>query len=397
MLQDSNTDTQDETGVDHDPSRLLRATCAPGLSGYLAGEITSLGYDITSKDHTGVEIKGNMADAMRLILRLRTAYHVLQRFADLKVSDADEMYEAAVRLPWERVIPHDGYISVVSHIQNETIRNTMFANVRLKDAIVDRMQSVHGHRPDAGSNGDRTVIHLFWQKDFCRISLDLAGQKLSDRSYRRLPSKAPMRETIAAAVLDQMGYDGTRPLLVPMCGSGTIAIEAALIATGRAPGLLRSNFGIKHLCNFDESAWKQARAAAKKEKRADKPAPIIASDNDPRAVSAAKKNAVTAGVDHLITFEVCDFAEGTLPEEPGSIILHGEYGERLGVDEELEPTYNRIGDYLKQSCGGWDGWVFTSREFAGSVGLKTAERITFQHGGIECRLLKFDLYAGTRA
>ena len=225
MTQESDSLRHDDKEIDQDPLRLLRATCAPGLSGYLAGEIEALGHEITTKDHTGVEIKGTMVDAMRLVLRLRTAYHLLQRFADLKVADADQMYEAAVRLPWERVIPHDGYISVVSHIQNETIRNTMFANVRLKDAIVDRMQSVHGHRPDAGSNGDRTVIHLFWQNEFCRISIDLAGQKLSDRSYRRIPSKAPMRETIAAAVLAQMEYDGTRPLLVPMCGSGTIAIE----------------------------------------------------------------------------------------------------------------------------------------------------------------------------
>ena len=397
MLEERTDKQGGDQSIDPDPPRLLRATCAPALSDYLAREIEDLGHRITKKDHTGVEMKGTMVDAMRLVLRLRTAYHLLQRFADLKAADADRMYEAAVRLPWERVIPHDGYISVVSHIQNETIRNTMFANVRLKDAIVDRMQQINGHRPDAGSNGDRTVVHLFWQKDFCRISLDLAGQKLSDRSYRRIPSKAPMRETIAAAVLARMEYDGSRPLVVPMCGSGTIAIEAALIATGRAPGLLRSNFGIKHLRTFDESAWKSERALAKKEKRSEKPAPIIASDLDPLAVSAAKKNAVTAGVDHLITFEVCDFADTTLPEQPGSIILHGEYGERLGVDEELEPTYGRIGDYLKQRCGGWQGWVFTSREFAGSVGLKTADRITFQHGGIECRLLKFDLYSGSRS
>jgi putative N6-adenine-specific DNA methylase len=387
------TRKHDEQG---ETPRLLRATCAPGLSPWLAREIESLGYEVENTDHTGVEIRGLMVDAMRLTLRLRTAYHVLQRFADLRARDADAMYEGAIRLPWERVIPPDGYVTVTSTVKNETIRNTMFANMRLKDAIVDRVNQVHGRRPDAGPAGDHTVVHLYWNDDFCRITLDISGRKLSDRGYRRMPLRAPMRETIAAAVLMETGYDGSTPLVVPMCGSGTIAIEAALIAMERAPGLLRSNFGVQHLLTFDADTWTTERNVARKLKAAHPPAPIIASDIAPEAIDAARKNAVTAGVDHLIDFTVCDFAATPLPSETGTIILHGEYGQRLGETAELKSTYARIGDYLKQSCGGWKGFVFTSMELAGTIGLKPARRVPFENGTVDCRLLRYELYSGSR-
>lgn len=376
--------------------RLLRATCAPELAPWLRQEVEDLGYEIEHKDHTGVEIRGLMRDAMRLTLRLRTAYHVLQRFADLKAKDSDAMYEGAIRLPWERVIPPDGYVTVTSMVKNDSINNSMFANMRLKDAIVDRINGVHGHRPDAGSAGDRSVVHMYWNEDHCRISLDISGRKLSDRGYRRIPRRAPMRETIAAALLAETGYDGSAPIVVPMCGSGTIAIEAALIATGRAPGLLRSNFGVQHLLTFDHETWSDERAEARKLRTPGQPAPIVVSDIDPEAVEATRKNAVTAGVDHLLDFHVCDFAETPMPQDPGIVILHGEYGQRLGNQDDLPETYARMGDFLKQKCGGWEGHIFTSRELSGNIGLKPARRVPFEHGGIDCRLLKYELYSGTR-
>ena len=379
-----------------DPPRLVRATCAPGLSPWLEQELRALGHQPVKTEHTGVEIKATMVDSMRLALRLRTAFHLLQRFADLTARTADQMYEEAVRLPWERVLGPDGYVSVVSSVRNESIRNSMFANVRLKDAIVDRISQVEGRRPDAGPKNDQAVVHLFWHNDHCRVSLDLAGRKLSDRGYRKIPHLAPMRETIAAAILMETGYDGSRPLMVPMCGSGTIAIEAALTAAGRAPGLLRNNFGLQHLRTFDENAWQTERNTAKKLRNKQPIAPIIATDIDPGAVEAAHKNAVTAGVDHLIRFEVGDFSVTPMPQERGTIILHGEYGERMGDPVQVCDTYRRIGDYLKKACGGWDAFVFTSKEMASEIGLKASRRTPFENGGIDCRLLRFEIYEGSR-
>ena len=379
-----------------EPIRQTRVTCAPGLSPYVKAELESLGFEVLSMDRTGVEVNASTPDAMKLNLHLRTAFHVLQRFADIRCKDADELYSEATRLPWERVIKPDGYISIVSTVRNETINNSMFPNMRLKDAIVDRISKLTGQRPDSGSGIEKAVINLHWVDDKARIYLNLSGRKLSDRGYRRIPCKAPMRETIAAAVLQEMQYDGTRPLVVPMCGSGTIGIEAALMAQDRAPGLLRGNFAFMHLLNPDLEEWGLQRLAAKKVATKNEIAPIILSDIDPECVDAARKNAVTAGVEQLIDFHVCDFAETPLPEMTGDIILHGEYGIRL-CDDSLIETYSRIGDYLKQQCAGWDGYVFTSgKPLMGAVGLKVAKRTPFFNAEFDCRLLRYELYAGSR-
>mgnify|MGYP002152719280 FL=1 len=378
------------------PTRKTRVTCAPGLAPYVKAELESLGFEILSMDRTGVEINATTADAMKLNLHLRTAFHVLQRFADIHCKDADELYSESTRLPWDRVIKPDGYISIVSTVRNESINNSMFPNMRLKDAIVDKLSKETGRRPDSGSSVEQAVINLHWVDDKARIYLNLSGRKLSDRGYRRIPCKAPMRETIAAAVLQEMQYDGSRPLVVPMCGSGTIGIEAALMAQNRAPGLLRGNFAFMHLLNPDLEEWGKQRLAAKKKATKNELAPIVMSDNDPECVEAARKNAVTAGVEHLIDFHVCDFAETPLPEETGDIILHGEYGKRLGDDSLIE-TYSRIGDYLKQQCAGWDGYVFTSgKPLMSAVGLKVAKRTPFFNAEFDCRLLRYELYVGSR-
>ncbi|HIB01865.1 MAG TPA: methyltransferase domain-containing protein, partial [Phycisphaerales bacterium] len=226
---------------------------------------------------------------------------------------------------------------------------------------------------------------------------NMTGRKLSDRGYRKMPFMAPMRETIAAAVLMEMKYDGTKPLVVPMCGSGTIAIEAALIAKHRAPGLLRSNYACNHWLNADKDAWSQQRVEAKKLMVKNDPAPIVATDIEEEAIEATRKNAVTAGVDHLIEFHVCDFAQTPIPEEAGDVVLHGEYGVRLGDDEELIATYKRMGDFMKTDCSGWDGYVFTSgKPLIGAIRLKVSKRTPFINAEIDCRLLRYELYKGSK-
>jgi putative N6-adenine-specific DNA methylase len=182
-----------------------------------------------------------------------------------------------------------------------------------------------------------------------------------------------------------------------MCGSGTLAIEAALIATGRPPGLLRSNFGFMHHMGFDADAWQALRREAKKVRSNDAPAPIVASDIDEKAVLAARKNAETAGVHRLIDFEVCDFADTPMPDDPGIVLLNPEYGERMGEVAALESTYKRMGDFLKQRCAGWTGFIFTGNlALAKKVGLRASRRLEFHNAKIECRLLRYELYAGTR-
>jgi putative N6-adenine-specific DNA methylase len=206
-----------------------------------------------------------------------------------------------------------------------------------------------------------------------------------------------MQETLAAAVILATHWSGEGNFVNPMCGSGTLAIEAAMIALNKAPGLLRNNYGFMHLNGFNESFWKALRKRGRAGAKSSLNGRIIATDISQQAVEAAKKNAGTAGVDHLIEFGVCDFSETLIPEAKGIVILNPEYGERLGEMEKLKETYKRIGDFFKKRCKGYRGYIFTGNfDLVKKVGLRTKRRIPFFNANIECRLLEYDLYEGSR-
>ncbi len=378
------------------PARIL-ITCPKRLTSFLAQEVAALGYPVLAELTTGVETEGSMRDAMRLNLHIRTGHRVLILLREFTAFDPRDMYREASMIPWERHIDEEGYISVVSSVDTPSITDSRFANQKLKDAVVDRLARVTGRRPDSGPDTGRQVIFLYWKDDLCGVYLDTSGEPLSRRGYRKIPWKAPMQETLAAAVVMATGWNGEGAFLNPMCGSGTIAIEAALIALGRAPGLLRGSFAFMYLKEFDESIWNELRREARNASRKSFPGNIIASDISPDAVEAARKNATTAGVDQLMEFVVGDFSEAPVPEEGGVIVMNPEYGARMGEIERLADVYREIGDFFKQRCSGYKGYIFTgSPELAKSIGLRTKRKIPLYNTTIDCRLLEFELYAGSR-
>jgi putative N6-adenine-specific DNA methylase len=377
-------------------SRLL-ITCAPGFSEWLQKELETLGHKITLVRKTGIEIEGTLADTMSLNLWLRTAFAVLYLLDEFDCPDADALYRAASKLPWEDIIPVNEYMSIVSYVDNPTINNSMFPNLKLKDAIVDRIQKKEHRRPDSGPERTNIVINLYWKDDRAWLYINTSGNKLADRGYRRIPHKAPMQETLAAAVMMATGYTGDMPLVAPMCGSGTLAIEGALIAQNRAPGLLRANFGFMHLKGFDNELWKDVRRDTMKAGEKKKAPRIIATDIDTGAVEAARKNATTAGVDHLIEFKACDFAETPLPPAPFIVVMNPEYGKRMGEISQLEQVYERIGDFFKQKCQGCTGYIFTGNfDLAKKVHLTPSRRFPFFNADIDCRLFKYEMYSGSK-
>lgn len=379
------------------PGSIL-VTCPKRLSAFLREEIEMLDLPIVNEMVTGIETEGTLVDAMRLNLHVRTGHRVLYLVKAFRARNADDLYREGSRIAWEEYIDADGYLSVISSVENESIRDTQYANVRCKDAIVDRIREVTGRRPDSGAERSGVVIFLYWKDDDCAIYIDTSGEPLSKRGYRKLPWKAPMQETLAAAVVMATGWHGYGNFINPMCGSGTLAIEAALIALDRAPGLQRESFAFKHLKGFDERHWEAIRKQARSSGRRRIEGKIIATDFNPDAVIAARKNATAAGVDHLIDFSVCDFAETPVPQdEEGVVLLNPEYGERLGEIRKLEGTYARIGDFFKQRCLGYTGYVFTaSPDLAKRVGLRTSRKIPFYNTTLDCRLLEYELYSGTR-
>ena len=372
-------------------------TCPKGLPSFLKQELLSLNFPILSEHIAGVETAGTFDDALRLNLHIRTGHRVLVLVQELKATNADELYQRLATIGWEEYIPDDGYLCVTSSVENPTIKDSRFATLRCKDAIVDRIKGKQGKRPDSGPERDRSVVHLYWKDDRAAVYLDTSGEPLSRRGYRKIPLDAPLQETLAAAVVLATGWDGITNFINPMCGSGTLAIEAALIGLSRAPGLLRSNFGFMHIKGFNEALWNELREKAKKKAKRSLAGKILATDISPDAIEAAKKNAATAGVEHLIEFGVCNFADTALLEGGGAIVLNPEYGERMGEVSRLAATYNGIGDFFKQKCKGYRGYVFTGTPtLAKQVKLKPARSLQFYNSGIECRLLEYELYEGSR-
>lgn len=372
-------------------------TCAKGIPPFLKEEVLSLGLPVLSLNVASLETEGTMDDTMRLNLFIRTGQRVLFLLEGFRAQNPDELYSQLSRIAWEEYIYEDGYLCVTSSVDNPTIKDSRFANVKSKDAIVDRIKKRRGRRPDSGPERTGAVIDLYWKEDLCQVYLDTSGEPLYRRGYRKIPLKAPMQETLAAAVVLAASWNGNGNFVNPMCGSGTLAIEAALMARNVPPGLLRSNYGFMHLKGFDESSWKELLNKAKRRTNRSFPHKIIATDISPEAVRAAKQNAAAAGIEKAIEFAVCDYSETPVPSGGGVVVLNPEYGERLGKLKELEETYRGIGDFFKKKCPGYRGYIFTGNlELAKKVGLKTKKRIPFFNSNIECRLLEYDLYEGSR-
>lgn len=372
-------------------------TCNRRLSPFLEQEVRDLGFDIKRAFNTGVELKASVNECIKLNLHLHTASQVLYELKAFRANNADELYKNLVQIPWEDLLPIDGYFTVTSNVHNETITTPLFANVKVKDAIVDRIKNKKGMRPNSGPDLNRAVIHLHWMEDRAEIFLDTSGETLAKHSYRKHPGKAPMLEALAAATIYATKWNGRSPFVNPMCGSGTLAIEAALMAQTRKPGLLRMNYSFMHFIGYDEEVFFNERRILKDITEKTNLPDIIASDISSEAIEIAKLNARTAGVEHLIQFEVCDFAETTVPVGQGVIMFNPEYGERLGVHSKLEMTYARIGDFLKKECQGYRGYVFTGNpDLAKKIGLRASRRFEFFNGKLDCRLLQYELYEGSK-
>jgi len=378
------------------PSKVI-ITCNKRLAPYLETEVKSLGFKPERVFSTGLELKASLNDCIRLNLNLRCASQVLYSLQEFIAEDANEMYEKVTSLEWEKLIDFGGYFSVTSNVDNSTITTPLFANLKVKDAIADRIKSVHKLRPNSGSDYSKTVVHLYWKNEKAEIFLDTSGETLAKHSYRKIPGKAPMLEALAAGTVLATNWDQKSPFVNPMCGSGTLAIEAALIATNRTPGLLRMNYGFMHILGYEEEVFFTERRRLKDQVIKNADLKIIASDISEDAIDISIKNAKTAGVDSLIEFYVCDFAETEIPETPGVIMFNPEYGERLGVHSKLEVTYKRMGDFMKQGCKGYNGYIFTGNpDLAKKIGLKASKRIEFYNGKLDCRLLEYELYDGSK-
>lgn len=379
------------------PGRII-VTCSKRLSPYLEKEVVDLGFIPEDTFATGLELHGTIEDCIRLNLNLRCASQVHFSLKEFEANHPDDLYKTLVDYPWEDLLAKDGYFSVSSNVDHPSVNNNLYVNVKVKDAIVDRITRQMGRRPDSGSELSGAVIYVFWKKERAEVFIDTSGETLSKHGYRKIPGKAPMLEALAAATIMASKWDRKSPFINPMCGSGTLAIEAVLLATNRKPGLFRTNYSFMHFIGYDAGVYERELAELKAQVRDVPDLIVIASDNSENAIEIAKANAAQAGVRELIRFKQCDFEETFIHEDrPGVIFFNPEYGERLGEISDLEQTYARMGDFMKKKCRGYTGYVFTGNlELAKKIGLKASRRIEFYTARLDCRLFEYELYGGTR-
>ena len=385
-----------------DDVSIIVVSCAAGCATVLESEIAALGMKVTWRGETAVETEGTLDDCMKLNLHLRTGHRVFYMVGGYSgVEHPDDLYERVVRIPWERYIEQDGYFTVDVSVDTPSIRNDQFAALRVKDAVADRMREACGQRPDSGNEVEEGVgLFLHWTDEDAAVYLNTTGAALSRRGYRVQASQAPMRESLAAAIILSTGWNGEGHFLNPMCGSATLAIEAAWIATRRAPALLRTEFAFMYLKGFDMAAWRAIRQQAIGAIRSVLPGKIIASDLDAAAIASARANAEAAGVAECIEFDVCDIANAPVPEaslDASVIVINPPYGTRMGDTVQLRGLYADMGAYLKANAAAYRGFIFTaSPDLADQVGLSAKQELPFFAGALEARLIEYGGYDRSR-
>jgi len=370
---------------------------AGNITPYLQKELLSLGFKELSILNTGIFLEASFDEIMCLNVALRSANHIFLLIKEFECANPDELYKQVTAIEWENIIFEDGYVSIFSNVSNPTIRDNRFANLKCKDAIVDRLLNLKGKRPDSGPNRDKTVVYLYWMNERCSIYIDTSGESLSKRGYRKIPLKAPLQETLAAAIILATDWQGKTHFINPMCGSATLAIEAAFMALNRAPSISRKNFGFMHTKLFEASSFEKIKKELLKKENKEFNSKIIATDIDKYAIEAAYKNACLARVENYIEFKVCDYKQTPIPDAPGIIIMNPEYGIRLGRINELESLYEEIGDFLKQKCNGFTAYIFSGNiNLLKKIRLKTQKKLIFFNADIECRLYEYQLYKGSK-
>ncbi|MBW4574742.1 MAG: RNA methyltransferase [Aphanothece sp. CMT-3BRIN-NPC111] len=369
------------------------ATVARGLEPIAAQELERLGAQEVRPEFTGVHFAGDKALLYRVNLWARTIFRVLVPLREFYCSNADMLYREVQKIAWDDYLQPDNTLAVDCTGGNQKLNHTHFTALQVKNAIVDQQRRQFGQRSSVDIENPDVLINVHIHQDRCILSLDSSGTSLHRRGYRPAMGLAPLKETLAAALLDMAEWDASLPFLDPMCGSGTLPIEAGLKALNIAPGLFRQRFGFLSWSDFDEHLWQELREEAKNSQKLDLNAPIYGSDRDYDVLIQARTNAERCGIENKITFTLTELSQLEAPQDCGVIICNPPYGERLGDARELGDLYKMLGDVFKQTFKGWTAFILTgNKELAKKVGLKASRRIPVYNGSLACTLLKYELY-----
>ncbi len=374
--------------------RLIAKTIA-GLEEVLAAELTALGAEDIEILKRAVSFSGNLELMYNANLWCRTALRILKPIMVFKVNNNDDLYNNVNGYEWEKLFNTEQTFSIDSVVGGEVFTHSQFVAQKTKDAIVDRFRKLYNKRPSVDIQAPDMRINIHIYKDDCTISLDSSGESLHKRGYRLTASEAPMSEVLAAGLVLLSGWDKKSNFVDPMCGSGTIACEAAMIALNIAPARYRKNWGFEHWRDFDIKLWKKIKSECDNQ-MVKYEGTILASDISERAVQIAKGNIRSAGLSDTIKLTHHAFADLVPPPSPGVLVCNPPYGERIKEDDMLS-LYKGIGDAFKKNYSGYDAWVISSDlQLIKFVGLRPTRKIPIFNGQLECRFMKFSIYDGSK-
>jgi putative N6-adenine-specific DNA methylase len=380
----------------------LIATCPEETKPALADELQALGASALHPVFRAIEFEAEPALCYELHLRVRTASRLLRVIKEVPAHTPAMLHSQVRRIRWPEWFDarHGFMVEAVGLEAADGVMTPKQVITQVREGVREAFAAAGAAVPKVDTDEPKVVIVAHLARGRCTLSFDTSGRALHKRGYREPGHPAPLKETLAAAILQLAGYDGTQPFLDPMCGSGTLAIEAAMIAVRKAPQIHRAKgaFHLEWLRDFDRALWRETQDRVRAAKLEAPPAPVVASDIEPRFIELARKSALKARVERYIRFETARVQDVVPPGERGILVTNLPYGDRIGGDEAtVRALYQDVGDVLKQRFSGWTAAILAaSASPYKAIGLKPSRSIALVNGNIPCRLLLFELYAGTR-
>lgn len=371
------------------------ASCPKGLADLLEKELQDLGLQTTHKNISGVGFESNWEGCYKANLHSRIASRILKPVLEFTAYQPEELYNQILRHDFTKYIKPTQSIAIDAKIKDSMMRDQRFVTLKIKDAIVDQFRlKCEGIRPDIDSENPDLQIYVRAKKNQFVVALDTSGESLFKRGYRSYQTEAPLKENLAFGLVALTNWDGQQPVLDPMCGSGTLLIEAAMKKANIAPGLLRKKFGFQKWLSYQEEAWDRIVTEAMDNEVEHDSVSFYGFDLDRKSLVVARESARRAGVDHMIAWGKEPIAT-IQPEVPtGLMITNPPYGARLGEEDTLKDLYRDLGFFMKKQLHGWECWVLSgNRNLTEFIRLKNSQRVQIFNGNIECRFLKYNINA----
>lgn len=371
------------------------ATTLYGLEDVLSGELEELGASVEKKGNRALRFHGDISTLYMSNLCLRTASRILVPLIRRRVMSDRDLYALARDVDWKKHMTVRDTFAVSSVANSPRFRHSNYVSLKVKDAIADQFRDAAGRRPSVDRERPALQVNVHIDRDICTISLDSSGAPLHRRGYRLEGRGAPLNEALAAGMILLAGWDGRTSFIDPMCGSGTLPIEAAMIASRFAPGLLRGSFGFMRWPGYDRKLFERIFEETGKKATAPR-CSICGSDISKRAVETARKNAGRTPFKESIRFSSEPFEKASPPPPPGVVMMNPPYGRRMG-GEDLIDFYKSIGDIMKSKYQGYEAWIISgNREALKFVGLRPSKKHTLYNGPVECRFQRYELYRGSK-